>query len=204
MILIYTLIIILVSVIIHEYMHGWMAERLGDQTAKNAGRLTLNPIAHIDPWGSLLLPFLLYIGTGGGLVFGYAKPVPINPHNLRDVKYGSAKVAAAGPLSNLAVAVFFGLILRFFWPSILAIDENLVAMFTIIVQINLVLMVFNLVPIPPLDGSRIIEPFLPYNLRVKWAELEKYGMLLILFFIMFGFSIIIPIIVFLFNLIVGV
>jgi len=204
--MIYSLIVILFSAVIHEYMHGWMAERLGDPTAKSMGRLTLNPLAHIDLWGSIMLPALLYFGTGGGLVFGYAKPVPFNPNNLRDQKYGAAKVAAAGPLANLITAVFFGLILRYFLSQPLALmqSSNLIALLAIIVQINLILMIFNLLPIPPLDGSKVIAPFLPYSWQVRLAELERFGFFLVLIFILFGFSIIIPVIQFLFRLIVGV
>ncbi|MBI4812489.1 site-2 protease family protein [Candidatus Falkowbacteria bacterium] len=197
--MLFALIIILFSAIIHEYMHGWAADRLGDPTAKDAGRLTLNPLAHIDLWGSILMPALIYFGTGGALIFGYAKPVPFNPYNLRDQKYGAAKVAVAGPLANLITALFFGLILRLgvggggILPSLLAV----------IVQINLMLMVFNLVPIPPLDGSKVVMPFLPANWQMKYLELERYGMILVLLFVMFGFSLVIPVINFLFKLIVG-
>ena len=198
--MIYSLIIILFSAIIHEYMHGWMADRLGDPTARNEGRLTLNPGVHIDIWGSILMPALIFIGTGGGLIFGYAKPVPFNPYNLRDQKYGAAKVAAAGPLANLITAIFFGLFLRFMPGLNLAMASFIAA----IVQINLVLMIFNLLPIPPLDGSKVIMPFLPYNLQMRLAQLEAYGFILVLLFVFFGFALIIPVINFLFRLIVGV
>ncbi|MCK5061066.1 site-2 protease family protein [Candidatus Parcubacteria bacterium] len=198
-IIIFQIIVLIFSAIIHEYMHGWMADRLGDTTAKDAGRLTLNPLPHIDPFGSILVPGILIL-SGAGFVFGWAKPVPYNPYNLRDVKYGSAKVAAAGPLANLITAIFFGLILRFF-PIV---DPMLVLFLSIIVQINLLLMIFNLVPIPPLDGSKVIMPFLPHSVQQKFAQLERYGMILVILFIMVGFSIIIPIINFLFRLIVGI
>ncbi|NCO80090.1 site-2 protease family protein [Candidatus Falkowbacteria bacterium] len=198
--MIFALIIILFSAVIHEYMHGWTADRLGDPTAKDAGRLTLNPMAHIDWWGSILMPALIYFATGGGLIFGYAKPVPFNPYNLRDQKYGVAKVAIAGPLANFLVALSFGLLLRFS-P---AINTNLALFIATIVQINLVLMIFNLLPIPPLDGSKVIAPFLPYRWQEKLNRLEQYGMLIVLFVVLFGFSLIIPIINSLFKLIVGV
>ncbi|MDD5290644.1 MAG: site-2 protease family protein [Patescibacteria group bacterium] len=197
--IIFSLIVILLSAVIHEYMHGWMADHLGDPTAKYEGRLTLNPAAHIDLWGSIIMPALIYFATGGGLIFGYAKPVPFNPYNLRDQKYGPAKVAAAGPLANFIVALFFGLILRFYQMD----NLSLTSLLAIIVQINLVLMIFNLVPIPPLDGSKVILPFLPFNWQLKLANLERYGFTLVLIFILFGFPLIIPIINFLFNLIVG-
>ncbi len=196
---IFQIIVLVFSAIIHEYMHGWMADRLGDSTAKDAGRLTLNPIPHIDLFGSILLPFILIL-SNVGFVFGWAKPVPFNPYNLSDKKYGAAKVAVAGPMGNLITAIFFGMILRFA-PIV---SPQLILLLQIIVFINLLLMVFNLVPIPPMDGSKILMAFLPYDLQVKFAGLERYGMFLVLIFIMFGFSIIIPIIDFLFRIIIGV
>lgn len=195
---IFQIIVLVFSAIIHEYMHGWMADYLGDPTAKNAGRLTLNPLPHIDPFGSVILPFLL-IMTGAGFVLGWAKPVPYNPYNLRDQKYGSAKVALAGPAANLITALFFGLILRFAPLP----NQDFSMYLEIIIFINLLLMVFNLVPIPPMDGSKILMSFLPYNLQVKYAKLEQYGMFLVILFVMFGFTLITPIIYFLFKLIVG-
>ena len=198
-IIIFQIIVLVFSAIIHEYMHGWMADRLGDSTAKDAGRLTLNPIPHLDLFGSILLPAMLVL-SNVGFVFGWANPVPFNPYNLSDKKYGSAKVALAGPLGNLIVALFFGLILRFInLPS-----QELAMLFAMIVQINLLLMVFNLVPIPPLDGSKVIMPFLPASIQENMIKLEKYGMFIVLLFIMFGFSIVIPIINFLFRVIVGI
>lgn len=197
-IIIFQIIVLIFSAIIHEYMHGWMADRLGDPTAKHEGRLTLNPIPHIDLFGSILLPFILVI-TGSPFVFGWAKPVPFNPYNLQDKKYGIAKVAAAGPLANLITAIFFGMILRF----LPIVSSTLVISLAIIVQINLILMIFNLLPIPPLDGSKVIMPFLPYDWQVKLANLERYGFILVLIFIIFAFPLVIPIINFLFRLIVG-
>ncbi|MBI2459532.1 MAG: site-2 protease family protein [Parcubacteria group bacterium] len=198
--MLFPLVIILFSAIIHEYMHGWMADRLGDPTARDQGRLTLNPIAHIDLWGSILMPALIFIGTGGGLIFGYAKPVPFNPYNLKDQKYGVAKVAMAGPLANLITALFFGLFLRFV-PDL---NLVLISFLAAIVQINLVLLIFNLLPIPPLDGAKVLLPFLPYDLQMKFLEWERFGFALVLLFVFFGFSLIIPVINFLFRLIVGV
>ncbi len=197
--MIFQIIVLVFSAIIHEYMHGWMADRLGDPTAKNAGRLTLNPIPHIDLYGSIILPLILIV-FNFGIIFGWAKPVPFNPYNLRDQKYGSAKVAAAGPLGNLITALFFGLILRFFpVPNIL-----IATLLAIIVKINILLMIFNLVPIPPLDGSKVIMPFLPYHVQLRYVALERYGMMLVLLFIMVGFPIIVPIINLLFKLIIGI
>jgi Zn-dependent protease len=203
MVLLFSLVVILFSAIIHEYMHGWMADRLGDPTARDAGRLTLNPLQHIDPFGSVLLPLLLVM-TNSPIFFGYAKPVPFNPYNLRDKKFGSAKVAFAGPLANIVTAVFFGLVIRFFSEQLFDFSEAFSPLLVTIVQINLVLSIFNLVPIPPLDGSKVLAAVLPYHWQIRFLELERYGMILVLFFVMFGFGLIVPIINFLFSLIVGV
>ncbi|PLX20629.1 site-2 protease family protein [Candidatus Parcubacteria bacterium] len=203
-IIIFSVIVLIYSAIIHEYMHGWMAERLGDNTAKDEGRLTLNPIPHIDINGSIILPFILIL-TGAPFVFGWAKPVPYNPNNLRDRIYGGAKVALAGPMANLIVAVFFGLLLRLiFITQPFFVNQLLVNFLVVIVQINLLLMVFNLVPIPPLDGSKIIMPFLPYEWKIRFLKMEQYGFILVLAFVVVGFSLIVPVIEGLFKLIVGV
>jgi Zn-dependent protease len=197
-IIIFEIIILVFSAIIHEYMHGWMANELGDPTAEEAGRLTLNPIPHIDLFGSIILPFLLVL-SGTGIVFGWAKPVPFRPDMLRDRKWGAAKVAVAGPLGNIIAAIFFGMILCFvpFGNQVWA------AFLSIIVQINLLLAVFNLVPIPPLDGSKVLAAFLPYNAQMTLLKLERYGMFLVIIFITIGFPLLIPVIEFLYKLIVG-
>ncbi|MCX6718029.1 MAG: site-2 protease family protein, partial [Candidatus Staskawiczbacteria bacterium] len=149
---IFSLVVLLFSVIIHELAHGWVAYSLGDPTAKYAGRLTLNPLKHLDPFGSVILPLLLFI-AGSPFLFGWAKPVSINPYNFRDQKYGEIKVSIAGPVSNLCLALFFGLILRFVPYSIISINPGISIALGYIVAINLWLAVFNLIPIPPLDGS---------------------------------------------------
>lgn len=201
---IFLIVILIFSVIIHEIAHGSVAYYLGDPTAKYAGRLTLNPIKHLDPIGSVLVPVFLAIMaqvTGSGIIFGWAKPVPINPHNFRDQKYGSLKVAFAGPLSNLSVALFFGLILRFV-PQMLSIP-GLVVIFSYIVYINILLAIFNLIPIPPLDGSHILFALLPYQARQIQIFLRQFGMFIILFIIFFAFPYILSIINLIFNLITG-
>jgi Zn-dependent protease len=198
MIYIFEIIILVFSAIIHEYMHGFMAERLGDTTAKDAGRLTLNPIPHIDLFGSILLPLLMIV-SGSGIVFGWAKPVPFNPYRLRDQKYGPAKVAIAGPLGNLILAVMFSLVLRLF-PGM---DSILASFIGLIVYINLMLMVFNLLPIPPLDGSKVLAAFLPVKMQLKLFELERYGLIIVLLFVMFASNFISPIIGWLFQLLTG-
>ena len=198
MIQIFGIIVLIFSAIIHEYMHGWMAERLGDNTAKDAGRLTLNPIPHLDMFGSIILPALMAL-SGTGIIFGWAKPVPFNPNNLNDAKWGPAKVAIAGPMGNLIIALMLGLTLRFFEIA----NPTMIALFAMAILINLVLMIFNLMPIPPLDGSKVLMAFLPFNWQMNFMKLERYGMILVILFIFIAFDIIIPITFFLMKLIVG-
>lgn len=194
----FSIIILVLSAAIHEYMHAWMADRLGDSTARDLGRLTINPLAHLDWFGSVFLPLLL-VFSNSPLVFGYAKPVPFNPYNLRDQKWGPAKVALAGPLGNFILALAFGLVLRF----VPALDLQLATFISYIVFINLILMVFNLIPIPPLDGSKIFAAFLPYNLQLKYFRLEPYGMMLVIFFMLMGMNVVWFFVDLLFRLIVG-
>jgi len=201
-ILIIQIAILLMSIVIHEVSHGAMANYLGDPTAKHAGRLTLNPIKHLDLWGSILIPLMLLL-FHSPFLFGWAKPVPYNPYNLKNQKWGPAMVAAAGPGSNLIVAMVFGSALRFIPFTNTVHTENLIQIFAYIVLINLLLAVFNLVPIPPLDGSKILFAALPYKYQRLSFQMERYGMILVLFFILFFFKFIIPIIFWLFKLIVG-
>ncbi len=194
--------ILLVAVVIHEVSHGTMANYLGDPTAKYAGRLSLNPIKHLDLWGSLIIPLFLLIFQSP-ILFGWAKPVPYNPYNLKNQKYGPAMVAAAGPGSNLIIALIFGLALRFipFTNSIYL--QNLAQIFVYIVILNILLAVFNLIPIPPLDGSKILFAVLPSKYQHVMAGMERYGLIILLFFIFFLFRFILPIVFFLFKIIVG-
>jgi len=192
----YQIIVLLLSVVVHEYMHAWMANELGDNTAKLNGRLTLNPLPHLDLFGSILMPLMMFF-SGIPLFFAYAKPVPCNPNNFSDKKYGEVKVALAGPLGNFILALFFGLFLRFFSSSL---DDFL----EIAVLLNLYLMFFNLIPIPPLDGSRILEPFLSYQGRLFFRKIEPYGFLIIIFFISLGIQIINPFVSFFYRIIVGI
>ena len=150
------IIIFLFSVVFHEVAHGWVAYSLGDSTAKRAGRLTLNPLKHLDPIGSILLPgflILMSLMGAGGIIFGWAKPVPINPYNFKDQKYGGAKVAIAGPLANISLALIFGLALRFL--PILYILPGISFIFLYIVQINLILAIFNLIPVPQIGRAHV-------------------------------------------------
>lgn len=198
---IFLLAILLFSVVIHEVSHGLMADYLGDPTARYAGRLTLNPIKHLDPFGSVIVPLFLLL-LRSPILFGWAKPVPINPYNLRDQKYGSAKVALAGPAANLALALVFGLTLRFL--PVLAANPGLSLMFSYIVFINVLLAVFNLLPIPPLDGSHILFTFLPYSLQNIKIFLNQFGLFILLFVFFFFFNRVIHIVNLIFQLIVGV
>lgn len=202
LILVIQIIILLMSVVIHEVSHGAMANYLGDPTAKYAGRLSLNPIKHLDPWGSLLIPLFLLI-IHSPVLFGWAKPVPVNFYNLRNQKWGPAMVAGAGPGSNLFIALIFGLTLRFAPLGASVYTQSLVQIFAYIVVLNLLLAIFNLVPIPPLDGSKILFTFLPSKYQYVAANMERYGMILLLFFIFFLFRFILPIVFWLFKLIVG-
>jgi len=201
---IFLILLLIFSVVIHEVSHGAMALYLGDPTAKYAGRLTLNPIKHLDPIGSVILPIFLIIMakiTGSGIIFGWAKPVPINPYNFRDQKYGSAKVALAGPGANLAIALVFGLTLRFF-PVISAMP-GFGLMFSYIVYINIFLALFNLLPVPPLDGSHILFAFLPAEMENLKIFLSQFGIFILLFIIFFFFPWLILLINWIFSLIVG-
>ena len=148
------------SVVIHEVSHGYAALALGDPTAKYQGRLTLNPISHLDPIGSFFVPLIGYFA--GRFIVGWAKPVPFNPYNLRNQRWGEALVAVAGPISNIALAILFGLTIRFL-PEYINISQSFLNLASSVVLINIILAIFNLIPIPPLDGSKILFAFLPYN-----------------------------------------
>lgn len=188
------------SVVIHEVSHGFTALLLGDKTAKYAGRLTLNPIPHLDFFGSILLPLILIVSRSPFLI-GWAKPVPYNPYNLSNQKWGPALVGAAGPLSNFTVAIIFGLLVRF--EEALPLSDAFIAIITYITLINLVLGVFNLLPIPPLDGSKVIFALLPYRFSNIQQWLEIWGFLLLILFIFIGGGLIFIITNFLFSAIAG-
>ena len=152
------IIALIISIIIHEMAHGYAANWLGDPTAKLAGRLSPNPLVHIDPVGSILIPAVLFLSSAGFL-FGWAKPVPYNPYNLKNQKWGEALVAAAGPLVNILLAVIFSLLIRS--AGTLGLSPSFVDLASFIVYINILLAFFNMIPIPPLDGSKMLLALLP-------------------------------------------
>jgi len=199
---IFSLIVLLFSVIIHELAHGYVAYSLGDPTAKYEGRLTLNPLKHLDPIGSVILPLLLFI-VGSPFLFGWAKPVPINPYNFRDQKYGEIKVSIAGPVSNFLLAIIFGLILRFIPQNFILADSRILVALSFIVSINIWLAVFNLIPVPPLDGSWILFSFLPEKFAGFKNFLRQYGIVILVLLILFGGTLWFNIISFLFQFITG-
>ncbi len=194
---IFYFLVIVPSAIIHEYAHGLAADMLGDPTARLAGRLTINPIPHIDLWGTILMPITLSMLTGGKFLFAYAKPVPYNPYNLRNQKWGPSMVAIAGPIANLLLAIAFAVVVRILPTS------NFTEILKIIVYANVMLTIFNLVPIPPLDGSKILYALLPDSAVGVRNFLDKYGFVILLFFIFFLFELIAPLIEGLFRLLVG-
>jgi Zn-dependent protease len=196
--IIFYVIVLLMSVVIHEVSHGFMAEYWGDSTARHAGRLTLNPIVHLDLFGSIIIPALLVIS--GAPIFGWAKPVPYNPDNLRDKKWGTIAVASAGVLANLLIALIFGLMIRFV-PFLVPIKFYTIT--STIVLVNLALAIFNLVPIPPLDGSKILFSLLPQSWSRALMFIEQYSLFLLVIFVVAFARFLQPILVFLFHLFTG-
>ena len=183
---------LIMSVALHEVAHGYMALRLGDPTAKLQGRLSLNPLVHLDPMMSVIIPAFLVL-SGSPLLFGAAKPVPYNPYNLRDQKYGEAKVALAGPMANILLAVIFAVAARL----LVSFNLSLIALELLIgiIYLNIFLALFNLLPIPPLDGSKILPVLLPFDLRMKYQTLRirleqqvALAFMIIIFLVVFVFG----------------
>lgn len=200
---IFYIAVLIMSVVIHEVAHGYAALRYGDTTAKYAGRLTLNPLKHLDMLGSIILPGLLIL-SGAPFLIGWAKPVPYNPNNFRekDRRRGTLWVASAGILANLAVAVFFSLVIRV--SSAFGLSPNtVVPISAVVVLLNIVLAIFNLMPIPPLDGSKILFSFSDRRGQIE-RFLEKYSMLFLLVFIFFLWKFISPLIFSLFKMLTGI
>ncbi|MHB0978373.1 MAG: site-2 protease family protein [Minisyncoccota bacterium] len=198
---IFQIAILIMSVVIHEVSHGYMANYLGDPTARLEGRLSLNPIKHLDLFGSIILPVILYF-THAGFILGWAKPVPYNSYNLRPGRWSEALVAIAGPASNLILAIIFGMLLRFGVAN--GFSVGFLQITSLIVFMNLLLMVFNLVPIPPLDGSKVLFAVFPESTFKLRGFFERYGFILVIFFIFFLWQFISPLITVLFTLITGV
>jgi Zn-dependent protease len=200
---IFYVIVLIMSVVVHEVAHGFAAESQGDPTARYAGRLTLNPLKHLDMVGSVILPLLLIL-FNAGFVIGWAKPVPYNERNLRDPKWGTVLVAAAGILANIGLAVIFGLGIRF--SGLLgSAGPAFAEIATIIVFVNIILALFNLIPIPPLDGSKILFSLLPGQTARFQRTVEYLSLPLLIVFIMFLWPhIIAPVIGFFFSLLTGV
>lgn len=184
-----SIVILLFSVIVHEVMHGVVAKKFGDRTAERAGRLTLNPIPHIDPIGTVALPLLLVI-SGSPILFGWAKPVPVNPLNFSSLRRGELFVSAAGILANFSLAILAALTFHLLNALPQTFPGILGPLLRFTVLINLILAIFNLFPIPPLDGSKLLMSQLPHKLAREYQRLEQYGflILLILLFVPFGGS----------------
>jgi Zn-dependent protease len=171
---------VLLAITVHEAAHGYVADRLGDRTARMLGRVTFNPLKHIDPWGTVLIPALTFLL--GGFLFGWAKPVPVNPRNLRNPRRDMALVAAAGPGINLAMAALWGLAIKLgvgIWSLSQWVALPLIYMGAAGVLINVFLMVLNLVPLLPLDGGRIVNALLPPRWSVAYSKLEPYGLMIL-------------------------
>ena len=187
-------IVLLLAISIHECSHAWSANRLGDPTAKNLGRITLNPIAHIDLIGTVLIPIFIII-TGSGILFGWAKPVPVNPYNLRNPRKDNLWVSFAGPLSNLFLAILSALIYRviFFWlgNSFFSSEwvfflKPLTLFILFSTQLNVILAIFNLIPIFPLDGSGVLMGLLPYETARAYEKTRPYGFLILILLLYTG------------------
>lgn len=198
---VFQIAIIIVSVVFHELSHGYAAYFLGDPTAKLAGRLTINPVRHLELFGSIIVPIITAL-IPGGLVFGWAKPVPYNPYNLRIPRWGEVIVAFAGPLSNLVIALLFSIYIRYLGPDALTSGAGHISI--LIVLVNITLAVFNMMPIPPLDGFKVFGGLMPQRFYAIRQFIESNTLFFIIVFI-FTFSFILsPIISWTFGLFTGI
>lgn len=195
---IFQILILVMSVVIHELSHGYVADMLGDPTPRIQGRLTLNPFKHLDLVGSFIVPLTTYML--GGFAFGWAKPVQWNPYNVKNKRTGELLISIAGPLSNITIALVFGMILRFYAESL---PIPFVQISAYIVVINLVLAIFNMVPVPPLDGSKVLFSILPVKYIGIRETMEKYSVVLFVFMIFFLWGFVEPIVPLVFKLITG-
>jgi Zn-dependent protease len=196
------LVILLFAIVIHECAHAWMASRCGDNTARYAGRITLNPLPHIDPIGTIIFPLLLILSRSP-FIIGWAKPVPINPYNFNDPRMDLARVGASGPLSNIGLAIISSLLVWIFiYLPIGEIKNSLIIILLFSVLINLLLAVFNLIPVPPLDGSQILSGLLPTHLAMRYETIRPYGFIILFFLLLSGllWTIILPVVQILYKI----
>ena len=189
-------IILIFSIILHEVAHGYIADRLGDPTARLEGRLSLNPLVHLDWLGSVILPFILII-SGAPFVLGWAKPVPFNPYNFKNPKWGAVWVALAGPFTNIALAGIAALVLK-----AIPLAELGTLFFTSVIITNLALAVFNLIPVPPLDGHHVLFALIPEQFNHIKNFLRQYSFIILIIFVMYGWKFIAPVIFELYNIFV--
>lgn len=199
---IFYFVVLIFSIIVHEVAHGLVAEQEGDPTARNLGRITLNPLKHIDWLGSVFLPLVLIL-SGTNFIVGWAKPVPYNADNLRNGRKSEAKVSIAGIVVNLSIAIFFGVVIRaalaFHFGTVALVDGA-----SIIVLINVVLALFNAIPLAPLDGFRFLSSVLPYKAMPTMRLVEKYSLPLLIIFILFGWNLVAPFAFTVFTFLTGI
>ncbi|MAG12396.1 site-2 protease family protein [bacterium] len=196
---IFAIAILIMSIVAHEVSHGYVANMLGDPTARLAGRLTLNPLPHMDIVGSFIVPvFTFFLG---GFIFGWAKPVPFNPYNMQNPQRDGALVAAAGPLANILIVAVFSVLIRL--SPLFGLPDSFIQLASLVVFLNILLAFFNLIPIPPLDGSKILFALLPYRLQFIQETLERYWFIAIFILILFLWRILLPAVLYLFQVATG-